>query len=87
MSINDIIRAPEKLACDKRIHMLVGVLLTSVLVVMGVNVGLTVVIVSTIGILVEVYQLKSGAGAYDVMDALAVLIGSILVAVPVWVVT
>ena len=82
MRLEELIRLPEKIPCDKRIHALVGAALTSALLVSSVPMLHTLVILAAVAWIVEWYQLLTKTGHYDNYDAIAVVIGGLLVAAP-----
>jgi len=86
MTINEVMRWPEKLPADKRMHMIIGSVTMAILLsVFGwgrlaiVGSALTTVVVAW-GI--EVYQLSTKSGTYDNWDAIAVIAGGSLVLLP-----
>jgi len=76
---NKILRYPEKIPCDKRLHMLIGVILVSILTIFTTNV--LVVSISLIAVAwgIEFYQKFTKSGTYDNWDALAVVAGGLIV--------
>ena len=82
--LNKLLRLPEKIPCDKRIHALGGALIASLLLSIGLVYWavLSAVIVLAWGI--EVYQLYTKSGHYDNYDALAVVVGGLIVMLPYW---
>ena len=72
-------RLPEKIPCDKRLHMLLGVCFISLLKLFDVafefeSIGLIVFAWS-----IEFYQRITKSGNYDDWDAIAVVIGGLIV--------
>ena len=89
--INKIMRYPERLPCDKRIHFIggsvVGSILMSILILtttadVTILIGGYLVLVMGIAWGIELYQDLTKSGQYDNIDALAVLIGSITAILP-----
>ena len=74
-------RLPEKIACDKRIHFLVGAVMSTILSLL-ISPLVTLLIVTAIGLGVEVYQKATDTGMYDNVDALYVSLGSLAVVLP-----
>jgi len=80
--INKLIRFPSKIPCDKRIHTLGGVFITSILMSFNIHWFIVLLIVTFIAWFIEFYQLATKTGHYDNIDAIFVVIGSILVVLP-----
>ena len=78
-TINSIIRYPEKLRCDLRLHMLVGVVLVSILTIFTVNVFIVLSTLVLIAWGIEFYQKLTKSGTYDNWDAIAVVAGGLIV--------
>ena len=77
--LNRIIRYPEKIPCDKRLHMLIGVVLVSILTILTANVFIIIPSLITLAWGIEFYQKFTKSGTYDNWDALAVVIGGLIV--------
>jgi len=77
--LNKILRYPEKIPCDKRLHMLIGVVLVSILTIFTTNVLVVSITLITLAWGIEVYQKLTKSGAYDNYDALAVVAGGLIV--------
>ena len=82
--LNKLLRLPEKIPKDKLLHCLIGSVAASLLLSIGLVYWavLSAVIVLAWGI--EVYQLYTKSGHYDNYDALAVVVGGLIVIVPYW---
>ena len=87
MTLNEILRLPEMIPSDKRLHALIGVVFGSLYLSLGspeffysplVYLAFTIVIAWGI----EIYQKLTSSGNYDNVDALAVAIGSTFVYIP-----
>ena len=78
-TINSIIRYPEKLRCDLRLHMLIGVVLVSILTIFTVNVFIVLSTLVLIAWGIEFYQKLTKSGTYDNLDAIAVVAGGLIV--------
>ena len=78
-TINNIIRYPEKLRCDLRLHMLIGVVLVSILTIFTVNVFIVLSTLVLIAWGIEFYQKFTKSGTYDNWDAIAVVVGGLIV--------
>jgi len=77
--LNRIIRYPEKIPCDKRLHMLIGVVLVSILTIFTINVFIIIPSLITLAWGIEIFQKLTKSGTYDNYDALAVVIGGLIV--------
>ena len=77
--LNTILRYPEKIPCDKRLHMLIGVVLVSILTIFTINVWVVSATLLIVAWGIEFYQKLTKSGTYDNYDALAVVIGGLIV--------
>jgi len=77
--LNKILRYPEKLRCDLRLHMLIGVVLVSILTIFTINVLVVSISLVSLAWGIEFYQKLTKSGTYDNWDALAVVIGGLIV--------
>ena len=77
--LNTILRYPEKIPCDKRLHMLIGVVLVSILTIFTVNVFVVIFALVLIAWGIEFYQKFTKSGTYDNWDAIAVVAGGLIV--------
>jgi len=77
--LNKILRYPGKIPCDKRLHMLIGVVLVSILTIFTTNVLVVSITLITLAWGIEVYQKFTKSGTYDNYDALAVMVGGLIV--------
>jgi len=77
--LNKILRFPEKLRCDLRLHMLIGVVLVSILTIFTVNVFIVLSTLVLIAWGIEFYQKLTKSGTYDNWDAIAVVVGGLIV--------
>lgn len=85
MTLNKLMRLPEKLPCDKRIHIIGGEFLTFITLIglFIINTNLLIIIYTSTIVLVvvaygiELYQKYTKSGTYDNNDALAVIIGGL----------
>jgi len=74
-----IIRYPEKLRCYLRLHMLIGVVLVSILTIFTTNVLVVSIALISLAWGIEFYQKFTKSGTYDNYDALAVVVGGLIV--------
>ena len=77
--LNKILRYPEKIPCDKRLHMLIGVVLVSILTIFTTSILVVSIVLISLAWGIEVYQKLTKSGTYDNYDALAVVIGGLIV--------
>ena len=77
--LNTILRYPEKIPCDKRLHMLIGVVLVSILSVFTINVFIVISALVLVAWGIEFYQKFTKSGTYDNWDAIAVVVGGLIV--------
>ena len=77
--MNKLSRLPEKIPCDKRLHMLIGVVLVSILSVFTINVFIVLSTLVLIAWGIEFYQKFTKSGTYDNWDAIAVVAGGLIV--------
>ena len=77
--LNTILRYPEKLRCDLRLHMLIGVVLVSILTIFTVNVFIVPSTLVLVAWGIEFYQKFTKLGTYDNYDSLAVVAGGLIV--------
>jgi len=77
--LNKILRCLEKIPCDKRLHMLIGVVLVSILTIFTINVWIVSGVLISAAWGIEFYQKFTKSGIYDNCDALAVVAGGLIV--------
>jgi len=77
--LNKILIYPEKIPCDKRMHMLIGVVLVSILTIFTINVWVVSIALITLSWGIEFYQKLTKSGTYDNWDAIAVVAGGLIV--------
>lgn len=78
-----VARYPEKIPADKRLHFLLGAVFTSMLLIVGVHSLLVSALLIAFSFGMEVVQRATNSGKYDTLDAIATLIGGIVVHLPV----
>ena len=80
--LNKILRFPERIPCDKRIHFLVGSIIASILVLfMQPAHVLAVGIILGIGL--EYYLKYTKSGNFEITDMIATISGFLVVLIPV----
>ena len=77
--LNKILRYPEKLRCDLRLHMLIGVVVVAILTIFTVNIFVIAPILVTVSWGIELFQKITKSGTYDNWDAVAVVVGGLIV--------
>jgi len=77
--LNKILRYPEKIPCDKRLHMLIGVVLVSILTIFTINVFIVIPSLIALSWGIELFQKFTKSGTYDNWDAIAVVVGGLIV--------
>ena len=77
-------RYPDRIGCDKYRHALGGVLIASLLLSIGLVYWAVLSAVIALAWGIEVYQLYTKSGHYDNYDALAVVVGGLIVMLPYW---
>lgn len=82
MNIVELLRLPEKIPCDKRLHGLVGALFTALLLCTPLSVYIVVIALIVLAWGIEVSQKVFKWGTYDNYDAIAVVIGGLIVMLP-----
>ena len=77
--LNKILRFPEKLRCDLRLHMLIGVVLVAILSIFTLTWYIVFGILVFVAWGIEFYQKFTKSGTYDNWDAIAVVVGGLIV--------
>ena len=77
--LNKILRYPEKLRCDIRLHILLGVVLVSILTVFTINAFIVISTIVFVAWGIEFYQKFTKSGTFDNWDAIAVVVGGLIV--------
>jgi len=76
------LRLPEQIPCDKRLHALMGVVATSIMLLVQLPMLVALVLLVIIAYGIEFYQLYTKSGQFEHWDAIAVIIGGLLVMIP-----
>ena len=82
MKISEIVRYPEKIPCDKRLHYMIGVILIAITLIATTSIVILSVILVIVAYGIEYIQKWTKSGQFDHHDALAVIIGGITVLSP-----
>ena len=77
--LNKILRFPEKIPCDKRLHALVGVVLVAILSIFTLTWYIVLSVLVFVAWGIEFYQKFTKSGTYDNWDAIAVVAGGLIV--------
>jgi len=77
--LNKILRYPEKIPCDKRLHMLIGIVLASILTIFTTSILVVSITLISLAWGIEFYQKWTKSGTYDNWDAIAVIVGGLIV--------
>ena len=77
--LNKILRYPEKIPCDKRLHMLIGIVLASILTIFTTSILVVSITLISLAWGIEFYQKWTKSGTYDNWDAIAVVVGGLIV--------
>lgn len=80
--LNKKLRYPEKIPCDKRLHMLIGVVLMSVMLLFTINLYILLGSLVFVALGIEYFQKWTKSGTFDNWDAIAVIVGGLLVLLP-----
>jgi len=82
VTLNSIIRLPEKIPCDKRIHFIAGSIIASILLAVIASIAVSFFAVAFAAIAVEVFQKLTKTGEFSCLDCLAVIVGGGFVFLP-----
>ena len=77
--IYKMLRYPEKLRCDLRLHMLIGVVLVAIIAPLTLNPYILLPILVLVSYGIEFYQRWTKSGHFDHWDAIAVMLGGLTV--------
>ena len=82
MNITKLLRLPEAIPCDKRMHYLVGSIFTTILLCIPLSMFAVVIALIVLAWGIEVSQRVFKWGTYHNYDAIAVVIGGLVVMLP-----
>jgi len=82
--IFEILRYPEKIPNDKRLHYMVGVVLTALIAIFTVNLYIILGLLVLVAYGIEYGQKWTKSGYYEHWDAIAVILGGLTVMVAMW---
>ena len=83
-TLNKILRYPEKIPCDKRLHYMIGTVLTAFVAIFTVNLYIMLSLLVLVAYGIEYGQKWTKSGHFDHWDALAVMLGGLTVMVAMW---
>jgi len=81
-NLNNIMRYPEKMPCDKRIHFIAGVIIVAFMSLFTISLFIIVPILILIAWGIEFFQKITKSGQFDNYDAIAVVVGGLVVLMP-----
>ena len=84
MTPNEILRYPEKIPNDKRLHYMIGVVLTTIVAIFTVNLYIMLGLLILVAYGIEYGQKWTNSGHFDHWDAIAVILGGLTVMVAMW---
>lgn len=84
MNLNKILRYPEKIPNDKRLHYMAGTVLTAFVAIFTVNLYIMLGLLVLVAYGIEYGQKWTKSGHFDHWDAIAVILGGITVMIAMW---
>lgn len=84
IELNKILRYPEKIPCDKRLHFLIGTVLIAFVAIFTVNLYIMLGLLVLVAYGIEYGQKWTKSGHFDHWDAIAVILGGLTVMVAMW---
>lgn len=84
MNINKLLRCPEKIPADKRLHYMIGTVLTALVAIFTVNLYIMLGLLVLVAYGIEYGQKLTKRGHFDHWDAIAVILGGLTVMVAMW---
>ena len=82
--LNKILRYPEKIPYDKRLHYMIGVVSTASVAIFTVNLYIMLGLLVLVAYGIEYVQKWTKSGHFDHWDAIAVILGGLTVMVAMW---
>ena len=74
----------EKIPCDKRLHFMIGTVLTALVTIFTVNLYIILGSLVLVAYGIEYYQKWTKSGTFDHWDAIAVILGGLTVMIAMW---
>ena len=84
MNLNKILRYPEEIPSDKRLHYIIGTVLTAIVAIFTVNLYIMLCLLVLVAYGIEYGQRWTKSGHFDHLDAIAVILGGLTVMVAMW---
>ena len=84
IELNKILRYPEKIPSDKRLHFMIGTILTAFVAIFIVNLYIMLGLLVLVAYGIEYGQKWTKSGYYEHWDAIAVILGGLTVMVAMW---
>jgi uncharacterized membrane protein len=84
MNIKELLRYPEKIPSDKRLHFMIGTILTALIAILTVNLYIMLGLLVLVAYGIEYGQKWTKSGHFDHWDAIAVILGGLTVMVAMW---
>ena len=84
MDIKKILRYAEKIPNDKRLHFMIGTVLTAFIAIFIVNLYIMLGLLLLVAYGIEYGQKWTKSGQFDHWDAIAVILGGLTVMVAMW---
>ena len=82
--ILNLLRYPEKIPCDKRLHFMIGTVLTAFIAIFTVSIYIMLGLLVFVAYGIEYGQKWTKSGHFDHWDAIAVILGGLTVMVAMW---
>ena len=82
-NIFEIMRYPEKIRCDLRLHFMIGTVLTAFITIFTVNLYIMLGLLILVAYGIEYGQKWTKSGHFDHLDAIAVILGGLTVMVEI----
>ena len=80
----EIMRYPEKIRCDLRLHFMIGTVLTAFIAIFIVNLYIMLGLLLLVAYGIEYGQKWTKSGQFEHWDAIAVILGGLTVMVAMW---
>ena len=82
--LNKLLRYPEKIPCDKRLHYMIGVVSTAIIAIFTVDLYIMLGLLVLVAYGIEYVQKWTKSGHFDHWDAIAVILGGLTVMIAMW---
>ena len=81
MNIYKILRYPEIIPCDKRLHFILGVTFSFIVSIITGNIYIETISIVLFGFGIELFQYITKSGKVELLDAVATIIGGLFIIV------